>query len=86
MSQAIEAITSIPSPFNMVVLVVMIACSAGVITGVAKEIRKFACHREDVELKRELLAGGMNAADIERVVNAGTSRATKRCAGHEALA
>jgi cell division protein FtsL len=54
----------------MVVLIVLIACAAGVITGVAKEVRKYLCHREEVELKRDLLASGMNAAEIEQVVRA----------------
>ena len=70
MSSILESITSIPAPFNMVVLIVLIACAAGVITGVAKEVRKYLCHREEVELKRDLLASGMNAAEIEQVVRA----------------
>ena len=53
MSSILESITSIPAPFNMVVLIVLIACGAGVITGVAKEFRKYLCHREEVELKRD---------------------------------
>jgi hypothetical protein len=40
------------------------------IAGIAKEIRKYLCHREEVDLKRDLLANGMSAADIERVVRA----------------
>ena len=70
MSSILESITSIPAPFNMVVMIVLIACAAGVITGVAKEVRKYLCHREEVELKRDLLASGMNAAEIEQVVRA----------------
>ena len=70
MSSILESITSIPAPFNMIVLIVMIACTAGVITGVAKEVRKYLCHREELELKRDLLASGMNSAEIEQVVRA----------------
>ncbi|TWU31567.1 hypothetical protein [Novipirellula artificiosorum] len=68
MSQVLESILSLQTPFNMVVMVVLIGCTAGVITGIAKEVRKYMCHREEVELKRDLLARGMSATEIDQVV------------------
>ncbi len=70
MSSFLEAITSIQAPFNMVVLVVLIGCGAGVITTIASEIRKYMCHREDADLKRDMLARGMSPSEIEQVVEA----------------
>jgi hypothetical protein len=68
----IEAIVNIPTPFNMVVLIVLIASVAGVITAIAQETRKFFCHREEMELKREMLDRGMDGGEIEQVLKATT--------------
>ncbi len=73
MSNLLDSVSSIQAPFNMIVMIVLIACAAGVITGIAKEVRKYMCHREEIELKRELLASGMSAAEIEQVVRAKAS-------------
>ena len=70
MVNLIESIIAIPIPFNMIVLVVLICSVAGVITAIAKEVRKYLCHREEVDFKRDLLASGMSAADIERTIQA----------------
>lgn len=59
---------SLPTPFNMVVMIVLISVSAGVINCIAKEIRKFACHRQELEFKRELVDRGLSVDEIERVV------------------
>ncbi len=68
MSVLLRILTVIPSPFNMVVLIVLIACVAGVITAVAKEVRKYLAYREEIELKREMIESGMGADEIERVL------------------
>jgi hypothetical protein len=70
MGQIVDSITSIPAPFNMVVLIVLIGTTAGVLGTVAKQIRKFTCHRQELEFKRDLLDRGLSAEDIERVVRA----------------
>jgi hypothetical protein len=62
-------------PWGMIVIVVLIGSLAGVITGIAKEIRKFACHRQETEFKRELVERGLNVDEIERLVRA---RSTER--------
>jgi hypothetical protein len=76
MTQTLDSIiTSIPTPFNMIVLVVLISCVAGVIGTVVKEARKFACHRQELLWKRDLVERGLSVEEIERVVAAGKSSA-----------
>jgi hypothetical protein len=62
------------APFNMVVFVVLIGSVAGVIKIAATEIRKFGCHRQDIEFKREMVDRGLSAEEIERIL-AASSRA-----------
>ena len=71
MSDFFNSIVSIPPPFNMIVLIVLIGCGAGVIGGFTKQVRKYACHRQELDFKRELIDRGMSAEEIERVVLAG---------------
>ncbi|RIK84071.1 MAG: hypothetical protein DCC67_05345 [Planctomycetota bacterium] len=68
MSSLLHSISGIPAPFNMIVWVVLICSFAGIVTAAFKEIRKFACHRQELEFKRELVDRGMSADEIERVV------------------
>ena len=63
-----ESILSIPPPFNMVVLIVLICVVGGIVTSTMKQIRKFACHRQELEFKREMLDRGMSIDEIERIV------------------
>lgn len=65
-----SGILGMPAPFNMIVLIVLITCGAGVVTSAFKQLRKFACHRRDVELKRELVERGLSVEEIERIVAA----------------
>jgi hypothetical protein len=65
-----KGIVSMPAPFNMVVLVVLIVFTAGIFTSLFKQIRKYACHRQDVELKRELVERGLSVDEIERILAA----------------
>jgi len=55
---------------NWIVLVVLIGVGAGVLTSIAKELRKYGCHRQEVELKRELVERGLAVDEIERIVAA----------------
>jgi hypothetical protein len=71
MSNILDSIMSMQAPFNMIVLIVLIGCTAGVIGSIAKQIRKIACHRQELEFKRELIDRGMSADEVERVVRAG---------------
>ncbi len=63
-----KGILSIQTPFNMVVLIVLFGCVAGVLTGIATQIRKYGCHRQDIDFKRELVDRGLSADEIERII------------------
>jgi hypothetical protein len=65
-----HSITQIAPPFNMVVFVVLIGSIAGVIGTIATQVRKYASHRADIQLKRELVERGLSAEEIERIVAA----------------
>ncbi len=70
MSSVIDSIVALPTPFDMVVLIVLIGSVAGVIGTIAKQVRKYLCHRAELELKREMLDRGMKSQEIERVMQA----------------
>lgn len=70
MSGFLDAITAIPTPFNMVVFIILIVMAAGVIMAIAVEARKYFCHRNEIELKREMLDRGMEPQEIEQVLRA----------------
>jgi hypothetical protein len=55
---------------NVVVMLAIIFFAAWLIGHIVEEIRKYACHRSDVELKRDLADRGLSAQDIERIVSA----------------
>lgn len=73
MSTLLDAIMELPVPFNMVVLIVLIGCVAGVIGTIAKETRKYFCHQNELELKREMINRGMEPQEIDQVLRAKTS-------------
>jgi hypothetical protein len=75
MESIFQAILHMQTPFNMVVLVVMITCSAAVVKFIAMELRKFGCHRQDIDFKREMVDRGLSAEEIERILKAGSSDA-----------
>lgn len=75
MSQIVELIRGLGTPFDMVATVCLIFALAGIvgagaamIAAIAKEIRKYACHRQELEFKRELLDRGMAVDEVERLV------------------
>ncbi len=70
MSRFFDSILQLPVPFNMVVMIVLICTVAGVITAIAKETRHYFCHRNEMELKREMLDRGMEPREIEEVIRA----------------
>jgi hypothetical protein len=73
MTNLIQSITNIPAPFNMIVLVVLIVMAASLVGTIATQVRKWACHRQEIEFKRELLDRGMGVEEIERMVQAKSS-------------
>lgn len=64
---------NVPPPFNMVVLITLIICASTLIGAVAAEIRKFATHRQDVALKRELVDRGLSVEEVERIVRSSSN-------------
>ena len=70
MFELFKAIIDIETPFNMIVLVALFGCAAGVLGAIAKEIRKYGCHRQEVEFKRDLVDRGLPADEIERIIAA----------------
>lgn len=70
MSSFVDLMQNVPPPFNMVVYIMLIICGSSVITSVFKQIRKYACHRQELEFKRELLDRGMTVDEVEQVVRA----------------
>jgi hypothetical protein len=55
---------------NWIVLIVLICVISGVITSIAKQLRKFGCHRNETMLKRDLVERGLSVDEIERVIAA----------------
>lgn len=70
MTDIFRRIIEMPAPFNMVVLIVLIITVGSIIKGVARYVRQYACHRNELEFKREMLERGMSAGEIEQVVKA----------------
>ena len=73
----LQEIVSIPAPFNMVVLIVLIVVGGSVISEVAKQVRHYFCHRAETELKRDMLDRGMSAVEIEQVIAASSPAALR---------
>lgn len=70
MSGFFDVLRGLPTPFNMVVIIVLIVSVSSILSSVAKQIRKYACHRQELDFKRELLDRGMQGDEIEQVVRA----------------
>jgi hypothetical protein len=70
MREMFYSITNMQSPFNMIVLVVLFGSIATTIATIAKQLRRYASQRQELEFKRELLERGMSAAEIEQVIRA----------------
>jgi hypothetical protein len=66
----LQSIISIPVPFNMIVLIILLLSTAGVLGSLFKQSRKFACHRAELAFKRDLLDRGLTADEVEQIVRA----------------
>jgi hypothetical protein len=73
MSEVFHSILNMPTPFNMVVMVVLIGGLAGIVKTVATQIRVYGCHRQDTEFKRDMVDRGLSADEIERILAAGSN-------------
>lgn len=65
-----QGIIQMPVPFNMIVLICLFFAVTGMISAIAKEIRKYGCHRQDIDFKRELVDRGLDGEEIVRIVAA----------------
>ena len=70
MTQLIDKILSIPVPFNMIVIIVAISFGTAIITSIAKQIRKFACLKHELDFKRDMIDRGMSVEEIEQLLAA----------------
>ena len=68
MSSLSEMIQVMPPPFNMIAFIALVFAVAGVLSSLAKQVRKYLSHRQELEFKRELLDRGLAIDEIERVV------------------
>jgi hypothetical protein len=68
MTDFFHQIVSIGFPFNAIVLMALIGCGAGVLGTIATQLRRFACHRQDINFKRELVDRGLSAEEIDLIV------------------
>lgn len=70
MDEFFQSILRLDSPFDMVVLIVLIASVVGLLSTIAVQIRRYGCNRQDIDFKRELVERGLSAEEIERIVKA----------------
>ena len=71
MYEVITKVLEVPVPFNFLIMGLALCTLFGVIAVIATEVRKFATHRLDLEMKRELLDQGVPPEEIESVLRAG---------------
>jgi hypothetical protein len=76
MTNFMHYITTLPTPFNMVVWIVLIGTVASVTTAIVKQLGAYAQQRQDLAFKRELIDRGMSADEVQRVVEARTPPAS----------
>ena len=60
----------LPLPFNFVILILVLIFGWLLLTTIIEEIGKFARHRQQVDLKRELLDRGLEADEIKTILEA----------------
>lgn len=66
----IDSVFAIPTPFNFLLMVAMVVATTFVASVAAVQFRQYCSHRDEVELKRELVARGMSAQEIVTVIGA----------------
>ncbi|TWU29899.1 hypothetical protein [Bythopirellula polymerisocia] len=65
-----EFVHLLPVPFNFVLLMLVIVFGTGIITSLFNQIRKFACYRQELDFKREMIDRGMSVEEVERLLQA----------------
>lgn len=80
MYEIIKQVLEVQEPFNMIIMVVFFGAAAGAVKAIATETRKYFTHRQDLEMKREMIDRGLSVEEIERVIRAGeASGRSKNC-------
>ena len=69
-SNVIDRILGQPFPFDMIIVIMIISFGAGIITSIAKQIRKYACLKHELDFKRDMIDRGMSVAEIEQLMAA----------------
>jgi hypothetical protein len=70
METIFQSILNMPTPFNMIVMVVLIGAVVGAAKTIVTQIRAYGCHRQDIEFKRDMVDRGLSADEIERILRA----------------
>jgi hypothetical protein len=55
---------------HWIITIIFAFVVASVIGSIAKQLRKYGCHRSEVGLKRELVERGLSVDEIERIIAA----------------
>ena len=71
MFESFAQVFEVQGPFIVPVASVFFAAVAIAVILVAREVRKVATHRMDLEAKREMMQQGATVEEIERVLKAG---------------
>lgn len=66
-----ENLWELPPPFNMVVIIIAMIFGSWMLCDFAGHLRKYFSHRDELQLKRELVDRGLGVDEIERIINAG---------------
>ncbi|TWT48653.1 hypothetical protein [Botrimarina hoheduenensis] len=78
MYELIRTALEVQFPFNMIIVLGTLGIALAAIGIVGAEVRKFATHRIDFELKREMVAQGLSAEEIDRLLQAGSDSRHKQ--------
>ncbi len=79
MIELLHSITNIQPPFNMIVLIILIATGASVVTTIIKQVGHYARHQEEISLKQDMVDRGMSAAEIAQVMQATVTERQLEC-------
>ena len=78
LAQAVHERTWIELLLNHWWVVIALACVLlGFVSAFAKQTRKYVSHRNELEFKRDLVERGLSVEEIERIVSAKSSSASK---------
>ena len=77
MSRLLDQLISITPPFNMIILLVVIMGFGSALNSLMKQVRKYACHRQELDFKRELVDRGLSPEEVGEIIRARGPEGTK---------